>query len=173
MDPVAILLFILPAYFANAVPVVLGGGVPIDLRRNFIDGRRMFGDGKTIQGLFAGMVAAFLVGAIMAHVIPGTQYEFFPNRLAYVISGILLGVGTMAGDLLGSFVKRRMDIEQGSSTVLLDELSFLLVALLFSLLLKPEILTLEAAAFLLVVTYFVHKGANIVANKLGLKKVPW
>jgi hypothetical protein len=34
-------------------------------------------------------------------------------------------------------------------------------------------LTLEAVAFLFVLTYFVHSGANVIANRLGLKKVPW
>ncbi len=173
MDPIAVLLFILPAYFANAIPVVLGGGLSIDLGRNFIDGKRLFGGGKTIQGFAAGLAAAFLVGSILAYIVPGTAYEFFPDRPSYVLSGILLGVGTMVGDLLGSFVKRRMDISQGSSTVLLDELSFLLVALVVSFLHPPALLTLEAAAFLIVVTYFVHKAANITANRLGLKSVPW
>ena len=35
--------FILPAYFANAAPVVLGGGPPLDMGKKFLDGRRILG----------------------------------------------------------------------------------------------------------------------------------
>jgi CDP-diglyceride synthetase len=35
--------FILPAYAANASPVVFGGGKPIDGGRKFFDGRPIFG----------------------------------------------------------------------------------------------------------------------------------
>ncbi len=173
MDLIAILLFILPAYFANAAPVVLGMGAPVDFGRKFFDGKRLFGDGKTIQGFAGGVACGFFVGVIEAYAIPGTQYAFYPTPIYYAAGGFLLALGTMVGDLLGSFVKRRLDMPQGSSSVLLDELSFLLVALLFSLLVSPSLLTWEAVLVLVVLTYFVHKAANIAANRLGLKKVPW
>lgn len=46
MDVAQLLLFILPAYIANATPVLFGGGMPVDFRRKFIDGERLLGDGK-------------------------------------------------------------------------------------------------------------------------------
>lgn len=48
------LLFIVPAYISNASMVVTGGGKPIDGGRNFTDGRRLFGDHKTWNGLIKG-----------------------------------------------------------------------------------------------------------------------
>ena len=55
----------------------------------------------------------------------------------------------------------------------MDQLLFLALALLFAYPLASGLLTLEAVVFLAVLTYFVHVGANVVANRLGLKKVPW
>ncbi|MEM3668874.1 MAG: CDP-archaeol synthase, partial [Candidatus Bathyarchaeia archaeon] len=37
------LKFIFPAYCANAVPVITGGGLPIDLDKKFFDGKPIFG----------------------------------------------------------------------------------------------------------------------------------
>jgi len=44
-DLLWLIIFILPAYFANSSPVILGGGAPIDLGRKAWDKKRIFGDG--------------------------------------------------------------------------------------------------------------------------------
>lgn len=56
------LFFIFPAYVANAMPVVLGGGTPIDLGRKLSDGKPIFGSHKTIRGFIAGVTSGTLVG---------------------------------------------------------------------------------------------------------------
>ncbi|MFA5869687.1 MAG: CDP-archaeol synthase, partial [Candidatus Bathyarchaeia archaeon] len=45
----------LPAYFANAAPVLLHGGGPLDGGRNWGDGKRMLGDHKTVWGTLSGV----------------------------------------------------------------------------------------------------------------------
>ena len=37
------LYFMLPAYMANISALAFGGGTPVDLNRNFWDGRRLIG----------------------------------------------------------------------------------------------------------------------------------
>ena len=44
----------LPAYLPNPVAAIFGGGTPIDLGKNFSDGKRVLGDGKTYRGLIFG-----------------------------------------------------------------------------------------------------------------------
>jgi len=169
-----LILFILPAYFANSVPVLLGGGSPIDGKRKWKDNQRLFGDGKTVRGFFAGVLAGVAVGALEGALLPGTAWDIYSGSvLAYVWAGLLLGIGTMAGDLLGSFIKRRQGIAQGKQSVILDQLMFLAVALILAYPIASSLLTPSAVAFLFVLTYFVHSGANVLANRLGLKKVPW
>lgn len=176
-----LILFILPAYFANSVPVVLGGGAPIDGGRKMADGKRMLGDGKTVRGFFAGVLAGVAVGALEGLLLAGGQLDIYAGTSAlgasgapiYALAGLLLGLGAMAGDLLGSFIKRRQGIAQGKPSLVMDQLLFLALALLFAFPLAQQLLTWQAMLFLAVLTYFVHVGANIVANRLGLKKVPW
>ncbi|MEM2137471.1 MAG: CDP-2,3-bis-(O-geranylgeranyl)-sn-glycerol synthase [Candidatus Anstonellaceae archaeon] len=167
------ILLILPSYFANSIPVVLGGGRPIDGKKKFPDRQRIFGDGKTVRGFLAGVFAAILIGAIEALALSGSSLALFDSNSAYVYAGFLLGLGTMLGDLAGSFIKRRQKLAQGKPSFLMDQLLFLFVALAFAYPLASHLLSLEAVLFLAVLTYFVHVGANILANRWGLKKVPW
>ena len=169
-----LVILILPAYFANSVPVLLGGGAPIDGGRKWKDNQRLFGDGKTARGFFAGVAAAVAVGALEGILLPGPAWDIYNgNPQAYERAGFLLGLGTMAGDLLGSFIKRRQGIARGKQSVILDQLTFLAVALLLAHPIAAPMLSPAAIIFLFVLTYFVHVSANVVANRLGLKKVPW
>jgi len=168
-----LVLFILPAYFANSIPVLLGGGAAIDGGKKMGDGNRVFGAGKTVRGFFSGVLAGAAIGALEGLALPGTALDFYAGAATYALAGFLLGLGAMAGDLLGSFIKRRQGIAQGRPSLVMDQLLFLAVALLFACPIAVGFLTLEAVLFLFVLTYFVHVGANVLANRLGLKKVPW
>jgi len=54
--------FGLPAWIANASPVLGGGGRAIDGGRFYRDGRRILGDGKTIRGFIVGIIFGVLTG---------------------------------------------------------------------------------------------------------------
>ena len=169
-----LVLFILPAYFANSVPVLLGGGAPIDGGKKWKDGQRLFGDGKTVRGFFSGVLAGIAVGALEGLLLAGGNLDLYHGSPpTYALAGFLLGCGAMAGDLLGSFIKRRQGLSRGKPSLVMDQLLFLALALLAAYPLAAGLLTLEAVLFLAILTYFVHVGANVVANRLGLKKVPW
>ncbi|MFH1448069.1 MAG: CDP-2,3-bis-(O-geranylgeranyl)-sn-glycerol synthase [Candidatus Micrarchaeota archaeon] len=152
-----LLAFIAPAYLANASPVILGGGVHMDFGRKLRDGKRILGDGKTWRGFFLGILAGTTCGFI----------------LGFPILGFLLSFGTLVGDTIGSFIKRRMDIGRGKQSVVLDQLTFLLVALAFAYPYLPAYVDGYGVLFLIVLTYFMHVFSNVLAHRLGLKKVPW
>ena len=173
---IQLIIFILPAYFANSIPVLLGGGTALDYGNKFIDGKPWFGKGKTIRGFIAGVTIATLIGCLQALVLSGTTFSYLPSWSDYVFCAFLLGVGTMFGDLIGSFIKRRLGFEQGSSLFFFDELTFLLFAISLTWAFVPLVrflITPLNLGILLILTYVIHKIANIVANKLGWKKVPW
>ncbi|MBI4360545.1 CDP-2,3-bis-(O-geranylgeranyl)-sn-glycerol synthase [Candidatus Micrarchaeota archaeon] len=174
MDYLALLVFIFPAYVANAVPVLFAGKTPIDLGESLDDGHRFFGKGKTVRGFLAGVVAGTASGAAIAYAQPG----FLPALSLWEKTALafLLGVGAMLGDLAGSFVKRRLRVPSGGKIRFLDQMPFLLVALLLSVLAFPELATeigLTGLGFLVVVTLVLHRTVNWVAHAAGLKKVPW
>lgn len=159
----AAIWFILPAYVANAAPVVVGGGAAIDGGRRFTDGRPIFGPGKTIRGFVAGLIAGSVVGVLQG-VIMGQPYT-------YAMLGLLLALGALVGDLFGSFIKRRLNIARGGAAPGLDQLGFIVAALLFaSPLMLPSwgvILTI------LIITAPIHLATNFGSYKLGLKNMPY
>ncbi|MEM2963772.1 MAG: CDP-archaeol synthase, partial [Candidatus Anstonellales archaeon] len=56
---------------------------------------------------------------------------------------------------------------------LLDQLTFLIVAIVFAYPFADGLYSVPSLLFLFILTYFLHVGFNILANKIGLKKVPW
>ncbi|MEM4366574.1 MAG: CDP-2,3-bis-(O-geranylgeranyl)-sn-glycerol synthase [Candidatus Anstonellales archaeon] len=169
IDFINTILYILPAYVANSSPVVLGGGDAID-RGAKIGNNRVLGKSKTIMGFFGGLFAGVLIAAILAYAV---EIPFFPSRNYQLYGGIALSFGTVVGDLAGSFIKRRMGIEEGKPFIL-DQFAFLIVALLFAYpFTMIPFYSWDNLLYLAVLTYVLHIGSNIVANRLGIKKVPW
>ncbi|AMQ18666.1 CDP-2,3-bis-(O-geranylgeranyl)-sn-glycerol synthase [Thermococcus peptonophilus] len=159
--------YILPAYFANASPVLVGGGRPIDGGRVWRDGRRLLGDGKTRRGFIGGVLIGTLVGVVQYFITPG----FYGSLETAVKLAFLLSFGALVGDLVGSFIKRRANLPRGYPAVGLDQLGFLISALAFAYPVKT--LSSGQIIFLLVVSPFIHWGANYFAYKMGWKSVPW
>jgi len=157
------LWFILPAYVANATPVVLGGGRPIDAGEKFIDGRPIFGAGKTVRGFIAGLAAGTFVGLLQG-IAEGPLSR-------YLALGFLLALGALLGDLLGSFIKRRLGIKRGGAAPGLDQLSFVIVALLAA---SPLALpSWEIVFTIIIITLPIHLATNFGGYKLGLKSRPY
>ncbi|WP_455366086.1 CDP-archaeol synthase, partial [Kaarinaea lacus] len=106
---IALLLIVI----ANGAPILvrfmLGEHLtfPVDFHRNFIDGRRLFGNSKTWIGLFSIPVfstfGAWLLGQEIA-------------------IGVLVGIGVMAGDLCSSFIKRRLGMKPSSMALGIDQI---------------------------------------------------
>jgi CDP-2,3-bis-(O-geranylgeranyl)-sn-glycerol synthase len=64
-----ILVFVLPLYFGNAAPTILGGGPPIDGGRYWKDGKRILGDGKTIRGFWLAVLVGIIMGILIAWLV--------------------------------------------------------------------------------------------------------
>ena len=161
-DALWLILFILPAYFANSSPVIFGGGAPMDFGRKAWDGKRCLGDGKTWRGFVAGVGIGTLAGLSLSNIFGDPRFA---------ILGFALSFGALSGDALGSFLKRRLGMKRGSPMFAMDQLPFLFVALAFgSMVYLPS---LEGLAFLTLLTYLLHVSTNFLANRVGLKKVPW
>lgn len=150
------IIFIAPAYVANATPVVVRGKRPIDFGRNFIDGRRIFGDGKTFEGFVIGVIAGTLVGLVLKH----------PLGLCLALSS-----GALIGDLVGAFVKRRLGLSRGRPAPGLDQLDFVVGALLLSSLVTE--VSPMVATIILLITPPTHVATNRFAYMLKIKDTPW
>lgn len=165
-----LLAFLVPIYVANSSPVVLGGGAPLDFGRTLQDGERVLGDGKTIRGFVAGTLAGTFAGGLVSlfYLLP-----FFPNQLTQFAAGFAMSLGTLCGDALGSFVKRRMHVGSGRPFVP-DTILFLVVALAFAApFASPSLFEPLNLLFFAILTLILHPLTNFLANRAGLKNVPW
>ena len=154
------MLFIGPLYVANAAPLLLGGGRPLDAGRNFWDGERIFGAHKTVRGFFAGILGGSLTGLAET-----------PVDTRLLLGGFMIGLGTVLGDLLGAFVKRRVRIKPGGSLPIVDQLDFVFGGLLLGQLVFP--LSWISILIVVVVTPPIHLGTNYGAYLLGIKRTRW
>jgi CDP-2,3-bis-(O-geranylgeranyl)-sn-glycerol synthase len=154
--------FIFPAYCANAVPVLAGGGIPVDLGRRFFDGKPIFGKNKTYRGFFFGLAAGTASG------LGETLAFHYP-----ILFGLLLSLGALLGDLAGAFLKRRLNVAPGGLLPVVDQVDFIVGAIVFSLPIFIDALSLELIVIVLIITVPIHLLTNLVAYKLGLKCNPW
>ena len=79
--------------------------------------------------------------------------------------------GALLGDLAAAFLKRRLGIAPGGFFPIVDQVDFVVGAIVFALPLAMVYWELAAAA--LVITPPIHLLTNIGAYKLKLKKNPW
>ncbi|MCW3995368.1 MAG: CDP-2,3-bis-(O-geranylgeranyl)-sn-glycerol synthase [Candidatus Bathyarchaeota archaeon] len=162
------LKFIFPAYCANATPVLAGGGTRMDFERNFVDGKRIFGNNKTFRGFFFGWGVGFGVGLAEGLVF---GWESYP-----ILFSVLIPLGALLGDLTGAFIKRRLNIAPGGLLPIVDQVDFVVGAVVFALplaLISWQGLSWQVAVTVLLITPPIHLFTNYLAYRLKLKKNPW
>lgn len=187
------LWLVLPAYIANASALLVGGGAPIDFGKNWKDGRRILGDGKTWRGLITGAVVGMTGGfglSVVAKYAAMSDFAFlgindftgFPLMIPIIAS---ICFGALIGDIVESFFKRRIGRTRGQDWIPFDQLDFILGALFFSFatagVLQIIGLTNNNWFFdsfsiwhilvLVVITPFFHLFANFVNKNLISKRV--
>ena len=175
------LYFFLPAYAANAAPVLLcrfkiweGLNVPFDLNRK-LAGQPFFGSTKTYRGIIGGILAGMAVVFIQAlihSVLPQREYLYLiPYPLFSILwLGFLMGLGEGLGDLIKSFFKRRLGLKSGVFSFPLDQASFIGALLLGFVYYVPPSGHIWA---IIIISPLVPVIANLVAYKIGWKKVWW
>jgi len=188
------IIFILPLWFGNASPTLLGGGAPIDGGKYWRDGKRILGDGKTIRGFWAGTLVGGIVGMLIAIILPildinleyinlldkGFFYSIVSNLNVFLlytnqaVFGFLIGAiqtfGGLTGDIIGSFIKRRSGVERGQTFIFLDQLGFLILGMGLIYFVIPW--PIEWFLVLVPITFLMHIIANLIGYFTGIQDVP-
>lgn len=166
------LWLMLPAYIANPTAVLFGGGTPIDFGKNWSDGRRILGDGKTYRGLFGGAACGIIAG-MLQRAAPASDIFIIPSITAV----ITLSIGALLGDMVKSFFKRRLGFERGEKLPLIDQLDFVAGAWVLTYVFDPqwfaENFTFWIIITVLVLTPILHRATNILGYHIKVKKEPW
>ncbi|MBI4145121.1 CDP-archaeol synthase [Candidatus Woesearchaeota archaeon] len=160
--------FFLPAYVANMMPVI-GKDWLKDLARPV--NAHWFGGHKTWRGIVLGVIGAIVIAFVQSRLAPyvGT-FSIAPYRDWWLL-GSMLGLGALLGDLLKSFIKRRLAIKPGASWVPFDQIDFVIGGLaLSSLVFFPG---WAAATVLLVMSFFLHIIVNRIGFALGMRSTSW
>jgi CDP-2,3-bis-(O-geranylgeranyl)-sn-glycerol synthase len=172
------LYLLLPAYLGNASATISGRwkflNTPLDHGQK-IGADFVLGPNKTYRGtLFCLLVALLTVWL---------QYFLYPmdfpqkislidyRQIAWPILGLLAGLGTTGGDILASFIKRRLSIKISGSIPVLDQLDFIIGFLALTVALIDYTWPVIITALLL--TLVIHPLSNIIAYKLKFKRVWW
>ena len=157
------LWFFLPAYLANMAP-------PLFKKWNLLNGlavpinKRLFGKNKTYRGILAAVLFGMLIFIMQKFLY---DYGFiksialFDYNNASVILGFLLGFGAIFGDLIKSFLKRRLGIEPGKPFIPFDQLDFVVGALLFSSVIYAP--PLKVIISIIIISPLLH----LLVNRIG------
>lgn len=187
-----------PAYVSGPFGVIFGGGRPIDGGRKWKDGNRIFGDGKTVDGLVWGILGGIAVGTAMVLLLWTFDIPFMTdftpvnktvhigpfdiqekrNGLGFITVLLAMSLGAMCGDLVASFAKRRRGLRRGEKGPgLLDQLDFLIGSWTFLLIFFPgwflDNFGWQHAVVMLIATPLSHRMTNYIAFQLKMKKEPW
>lgn len=169
----SILYLLVPAYFANMAPVLVKKidflNFPMDLGKEF-RGKRILGTNKTFRGLIAGMIFGTIVFYIqqIAYSQGFIRFAYIDYSSFSVFLGTYIGLVTIVGDAIESFVKRQLDKRPGKPWVPFDQLDFVItnfIALSF--------ITSFSIISILIVSAIIVLGdimVQYVGYRLGFKK---
>lgn len=165
----------LPAYITNLSPVLIakftGEGKPMDFGKS-INNKRILGQSKTFRGFFGGIAVGIIIGIIELTFSKSINLP----EISY-IAIVTLPAGTLTGDLVGSFIKRRLNIPPGGSVPILDQLDFVFGAWVLTLIFDYKWFitnfSLSIIICTLVLTTIFHFVFNVVGYKIGVSKHPW
>ena len=105
------------------LPILKAIAKPIDFGKNFIDGKRLFGDNKTWKGMLGYILFNTLFSVLWGFTCQTGAlhdlnffYQNHENTLPFnLLIGVLLGLGYSLFELPNSFLKRRLDITPGKT----------------------------------------------------------
>ncbi len=191
-----------PALITNGMMVLVGKikgikSYPIDCGKNFFDGKRILGDGKTWNGFIGGWITGFLISSLFIWwfynrigeaadfgnlEFATSEYirNFFGpildtdnhvNYPKYFLSILIISLGSPIGDAIGSFFKRRTSLKRGEVFLFWDQNDFVIVSSAFACIFFP--FNWYYWIFLLLITPLFTFFSNWISYLGHKKEVPW
>lgn len=169
-----IIWFFLPMGFANMAPIFVKKinilNIPLDFNKK-IGGEPILGANKTIRGLLSATILGGAVFLLQKYLF---NFDFFAN-ISLVdyqntpwFAGVLMAFGSIMGDSIKSFFKRRFKIKPGKTWIPFDQIDYIIGgALFFSWFYLP---TLRDAISLLFIGLILHIIVNVIGYYLGLRE---
>jgi CDP-2,3-bis-(O-geranylgeranyl)-sn-glycerol synthase len=137
------------------VPFFQKFNFPFDFGKSFYDGRRIFGES---QGFLS--IPVIIITPLILHL-------FIAQSLSLLF---LKSFCVFVGDLLGSFIKRRLGLPRGTFLPGVDHGDYMIITGLVCYLAGVE--TLEVVISALIITYIFHPIVCYIGYRLNIKREP-
>ncbi len=115
----------------------------------------------------AGIIVGTLVALVQTLIYEQVLYKYGTQFNYSILLGFTLSLGALIGDLIESFIKRRLNRSPGSPLPIADQIDFILGAMLFSLSVSPP--SLLTATIIFLITIPIHLLTNLGATLLKIK----
>ncbi len=160
------LKYFLPPMIANASPLLVNGRHRIDFGKNFIDGRPILGKSKTWEGLIVGVYMGGITALALSIIL---------NDISLILVGLGASFSALMGDMVGSFIKRRVGLESGAPFPFLDQLDFALMTILYYYIIgyNEVLLRIDFIIYSLILILILHIVTNNIAYYIGIKSTRW
>ena len=147
---------------ANGAPIIIRNimgdiaNCPLDAGKTLSDHYPVFGNSKTWRGLFASVVFT-----VIAALLLGYDFGF----------GLMVSVLAMVGDLLSSFIKRRLKLQTSRMALFLDQVPESLLPALYMM----QVLSLAWKDVLFIVAVFIVLELILskILYRLGIRQRPY
>lgn len=172
----SLFLIFLPAFLANASPVV-AKNIPYIRQFSQPIHAGLFGKNKTIRGLVTGILVGMLTGLILyflRHVFVrylsdySSIYNVYNSWIRAIWIGAVLSVGALTGDIVKSFIKRRLGRKPGSMFQPWDGIDYMVGAIIF--IMPWYNVHIWGALFLIVIGPLLSLMMNTLAYSIGWKE---
>jgi CDP-2,3-bis-(O-geranylgeranyl)-sn-glycerol synthase len=147
---------------ANGTPVIvkklLGSRLafPLDSGKKFVDGKALFGHSKTVRGI----ISSVLVTSVGAVLIGYSTH-----------TGALFATASLSGDLVSSFIKRRLNIPPSSRALGLDQLPESILPLLFCW--QALDLDMPTAMTIVLIFFWGELVLSLILFRLNIRDHPY
>lgn len=182
-----IIVFLMPFILTGFIqiawlkaPVCQWMKYPLDFNMK-LRGRRIFGNHKTFRGfvLFLPFTGLFFWLSTSIEELSPYQFDIFSKGNAF-LTGVYLGLAYMLGELPNSFIKRQLDISEGTTAqgtatkflcIVMDQIDS--VAATVVALAIVEHITLLQGISLIIAGGLIHQLFNVLLYLLKVKKHPY
>lgn len=161
------LWFFLPIGAANMTPVISKGilkkwAVPIH--------EKWFGKNKTVRGLVLGILGGEIV-YLLQYFINSDYLSLFNYHEFPIWVGFVLGFGALFGDLVESFIKRRLKFKPGATFFPFDQTDYTIMGLLLGSIIFS--ISWQIWVGVILIGIVLHILTNNIAYLLKLKDTRW
>ncbi len=159
---IELLHLLLLIIIANGAPILLrlilndAYDLAIDFGKKLPDNKPLFGSSKTWRGVFA----AFLATPVAAWLL-----GYLPE------TGLLIAVYAVLGDLISSFIKRRLAMEPSSMALLLDQVPESLLPAY--MMMETFMLTIPSVMLLVLIFVIIELLLSHKLYKWGIRRRPY